>query len=129
MKIKILLAALLCCFCFQVMRADDTDPGGTSTTVPLPTPDTTPLFPPVIPNHPNAPSRIYIGCSYGAGYVQLAFPEGIYSATVTISNGEDEWFGFASVDEPLMETPVFYGDYTIECIADNGRLFTGTLHF
>lgn len=91
--------------------------------------DETVLNQPVTPIRPNVPSRVQIKCYYASGYVRLGFPEGIYSATVTISNGEEEWFGFASVDEPLMETPVFTGDYTIECIADNGRLFTGTLHF
>lgn len=102
--------------------AGDPEPGSVDV------PDkSTPLNPPVVPDRPNAPSRVRIMCDYGDGYVRLTFPEGIWSATVSISNGSDEWFGFASVDEPLMETPSFSGEYTIRCFADNGSTFVGTL--
>lgn len=86
----------------------------------------------VTPIRPNAPSTVYIPCMYDEGFVLLDFPEGIRYGTVrifSVLDPDDEWFGFASVDEPALIIPSFIGDYKIECVVDDGRIFEEILHF
>ncbi len=90
------------------------------------------LKPKVTPVRPNSPSMIVIPCMYDEGFIILDFPEGIQYGTVTMTNvqdPEDVWYGFASVEEPVLIIPSFIGAYTIECVVDDGRVFHEVLYF
>lgn len=68
-------------------------------------------------------------CVYGEDYMSFSFPEGISSYTVHIYNEMDEWYGYVSIEEPTVHIPLFTGTYTLECTANDGRVFTGTINF
>ena len=80
-------------------------------------------------NRPEAPSRVYIECRYGAGFMWFQLPAGVYQATLRLSNDTFVWEGLVTTDNPMVEIPSLTGEYTLLCQTDNGRLFTGLLEF
>ena len=76
---------------------------------------------------PNAPSRVYIECRYGAGVMEFSFIEGVNSMSVTVANESYQSFDIVTAEEPMMELSLPSGEYAIECLTDDGRTFTGTI--
>ncbi len=81
------------------------------------------------PWYPHAPSRMYIECIYGKGYIQFFLPEGIYSLSVTIFSDSYSWSGFVTRDQSVLELPELEGSYTVKCNADDGKTYYGTIEF
>lgn len=78
---------------------------------------------------PSMPSRQRISCTYSRGHIELDFNCSEY-LDVTISNEDiPVWSGTITQDEPSADIPVLYGEPTIMCITDEGRIFTGYLDF
>lgn len=81
-------------------------------------------------NHrPNAPSRSYIGCFYGEGFIEIVLPDGIHTMEVRVYNGDGEYAGTVSVDTPWIELPILSGIYDVECTSDDGRVFSGVIEW
>lgn len=80
-------------------------------------------------HRPNAPSRLYIECFYGEGFVEFIFPDGVQTMEVRVYNGVDEYAGTVSVENPLFELPILSGEYEIECSCDDGRIFSGMIEW
>lgn len=80
-------------------------------------------------NRPGLPSKVYVECIYDEGYLSFSFPGGIVAYTVRVYDDTDEWYGYVCVDEPMVQVPLFTGVYSVECIANDGRVFKGTITF
>ena len=81
-------------------------------------------------NHrPNAPSRSYIECFYGEGFVQFVFPDGVQTMMVRVYNGVEEYTGTVTADTPWVELPILSGIYDVECATDDGRVFSGSIEW
>lgn len=78
---------------------------------------------------PNAPSRVFIECTYGDGGMEFTFPEGVETLTVQISNEGETLTFVATSEEPRFEIPVLTGEYAIQCTTDDGRVFAGVIEF
>lgn len=124
MKIKLFLIAILCglgLFSIQgVSDGRDTPPVSSKATI---------LGMKSNKHRPKAPSRVFVECVYGEDYMTFSFPGGISSYTVHIYNETDEWYSYVSEEKPTVNIPLFTGTYTLECTANDGRVFTGTVDF
>ena len=78
---------------------------------------------------PKAPSRLHVECTYSADEMTFSFPGEISSYSICMYNDTDEWYGYISKEEPTVQIPLFVGTYTVECTANDGRVFTGTIEF
>ena len=78
---------------------------------------------------PNAPSRLYMECFYGEGFIEFVIPEGTESLSVRVYKEEEEWTGIVSMTNPIFELPELCGEYKVECIDDSGRTFSGIIEF
>jgi len=78
---------------------------------------------------PNAPSRLYIECFYGDGFIQFVIPDGTQTLSVRVYNDSEEWSGVVSIANPTLELPTLIGEYTVECIDDSNRSFYGTIEY
>ncbi len=81
------------------------------------------------PGRPGVPPHVTIECYYGDGYIGFVFPVDVNAISVTVCNEIEEWSGLATVNEPVVETPSFSGEYEIECVADNGHTFVGIIEY
>lgn len=78
---------------------------------------------------PNAPSRLYIECFYGDGFIRFVFPDGTQTLSVRVYNDSEEWDGVVSVTNPTLELPPLSGEYTVECSDDANRSFRGIIEY
>ena len=78
---------------------------------------------------PKAPSRAHVECMYSEDYLTFSFLGEISSYAIYMYNDTDEWYGYVSKEVPTVQIPHFLGTYTLECTADNGRVFIGTIEF
>lgn len=124
-KVKFLVTVLALVFAFQLSEASTTSS------------NTTTVIRETIlksnqakkTNRPNAPSRSYIECFYGEGFVQVVFPDGIQTMTVRVFNGVDEYAGTVTADTTWVELPILSGIYDVECTTDDGRVFSGSVEW
>lgn len=89
------------------------------------------LIPPVKGGNlrPTAPSRVYIVCEYAPGVMTLTLPTGIYQVTARLYNETVDWTGLFTRDIPTVEIPLITGSCNINCVSDDGRVFSTTLDF
>lgn len=80
-------------------------------------------------NRPNAPSRSYIECFYGVGFIEFVMPDGVQTMGVRVFNGVDEYAGTVTANTPWVELPNLSGIYDIECTTDDGRVFSGSIEW
>lgn len=81
-------------------------------------------------NRPNAPSRVFIECAYGEGFIELSFPAGVETIDAAIYAGESPvWVGQLTADEPSAEIPTLNGEHVITCTSDLEQTFSGLLYF
>lgn len=81
-------------------------------------------------NGPRIPSRVYIECSYGVGYVEFTFPVECEYMEVTLEqNGVQVYYGVVTPDEPCAEIPVLSGECTVTCHTDGNQTYSGVLFF
>lgn len=81
-------------------------------------------------DRPKAPSRIFIECRYGIGHMEFSIPENIYGMTVNILREEAcEFSCYVTSEEPYIDIPTFSGEYTVQCVTDDGSIFSGILQF
>lgn len=79
---------------------------------------------------PNAPSRVGIECVYGEGYMTFAIPDSSFSLFVNVYNESAEWTGVVTQDDSTFELPdSMAGLYSVECTADDGRTYAGTIEY
>lgn len=121
-KISVLAVMIVCCSLSSVAEDSKSEPKETMAKTILLT-----LKP--SSHRPNAPSRTFIECQYCNEGMLFTFPEGIYSISVTITNGADAWYGHASRETNEIHFPPKSGDYEMECVTDDGRVFYGQLLF
>lgn len=85
-----------------------------------------------LPNHkrPNSPSRSYIVCTYGKGFMNFSFIGGIDNVYARIFNDERTfWNGYVSSTYPSVILPELSGVYQIECTDEYDNVFSGMLYF
>ena len=76
------------------------------------------------------PSRNYVYCEYGAGFISLALPAGVQSASFTLSYGDDPlYYGVYFASDRYVTIPDLSGEIAIEITADNGSVYAGILNF
>ncbi len=81
-------------------------------------------------NRPKLPSRKGIRCSYSNTHIEMQFPEDVSMMTVSIYNdNETIWYGILTKEEPHTDLPDIVGEYSIECVADNGKSYSCILNF
>lgn len=81
-------------------------------------------------NRPKLPSRKGIRCSYSNTHIEMQFPEDVSMMTVSIYNdNETIWYGILTKEEPYADLPDIVGEYSIECVADNGKTYSCILYF
>ena len=80
-------------------------------------------------NRPKAPSRVHVECTYDSERMSFSFPGQINSYAVYVYNENDEWYGYVTREEPNVYISMSSGTYTIECTANDGRVFIGTIEF
>lgn len=126
MKLSIFLTSIFVCFTSIISFADSTTEVKTRKTI-----STTIIRSKKTStgNRPNAPSKIFIECQYGEGWINFSFPDTSNVLYVEISNDSETWTGVATLYEPTIETPCFEGLYTIQCTTDDDRIFIGELHY
>lgn len=78
---------------------------------------------------PNAPSRDFLECNYGEGFLVVVVPDGVSYITVRIYDDRDEYCGFVTSDAPIVELPMLTGEYYVECTTDDGRVFCGIIEW
>ena len=83
----------------------------------------------VLSKRPNAPSRFFIECVYGDCLLEFIFPQGVNSLSIKVYNETEEWLTNATLDAPIVEIPSLEGEYTVECTANDGRVFSGIITF
>lgn len=83
----------------------------------------------VLSNRPNAPSRNFIECEYGENFLTLIFTEDIHSISVIVYNEEESYFALLNESNFTMNLPIISGEYCVECTANNGKIFVGSLYF
>ncbi len=77
---------------------------------------------------PKAPSRDVIICHCNENELVFELPQSIYSMTVTIINTEYVlWTGLISRDNNVAEITLPSGEWVINCVAEDGRLFSGEI--
>ncbi len=77
---------------------------------------------------PNAPSRDVIICHCNENELVFELPQSIYSMTVTIINTEYVfWTGLISRDNNVAEITLPSGEWVINCVAEDGRLFSAEI--
>ncbi|MGM9799606.1 MAG: hypothetical protein ACI30M_02835 [Muribaculaceae bacterium] len=85
---------------------------------------------PDVPNGPRVPSRVYIECSYGVGYVEFTFPVECEYMEVTLEqNGVQVYYGVVTPEEPCAEIPLLSGECTVTCHTDGNQTYSGVLFF
>lgn len=128
-KLKILFAVLLGCFSVSAIVAADTSSQGKSIDTPPKDPyKSTLLHLKRVSNRPNSPSRVGIECVYGEGFIEFSLPESVFSLSVTISNDTEEWYVFVTRYDFIQELPIgLSGEYSVECTADDGRIYIGSI--
>ncbi|MDO4334482.1 MAG: hypothetical protein Q4C37_01430 [Bacteroidales bacterium] len=128
-KLKILFVVLLGCFSFSAIVAADPSSQGTSMdNPPKQSSKTTQLHLKRASNRPNSPSRVGIECVYGEGFIEFSLPESVFSLSVTISNDTEEWYGFVTRYDFIQELPIgLSGEYSVECTAEDGRIYIGSI--
>ncbi len=122
-QLKIFIILFLCCLPIRIVADSngDNQPSSSNTIILSKSSSAT--------KRPNAPARDFIECHYGAGYLEFGFSNNISSLTVELYNDTDSWAGFVTVETPIIETPVFEGEYTIQCTTNDGRIFKGIIDF
>lgn len=78
---------------------------------------------------PNAPSRLCMECNYGDGVIEFLLPEGVESLFVRVYDSLFELEGIVTCANPRFEIPNLQGEYSIECITEDGRVFSGIIIF
>lgn len=82
------------------------------------------------PNRPKAPARYHVGCTYSIGYMEFSFPPYVSSMRVEISEGGVAiWEGNVTPDAPAIDIPILSGEYTVTCITDGGKEYSGNVYF
>lgn len=76
---------------------------------------------------PNAPSRVVIECSYGLNFIEFQMPEGANTLSVTVYNDDESFYGVVLKENPVFYTPQLNGEYMVQCVTDDGRVFAGTI--
>lgn len=85
---------------------------------------------PDVPKGPRVPSRVYIECSYGVGYVEFTLPVECEYMEVTLEqNGVQVYYGVVTPEEPCAEIPVLSGECTVTCHTDGNQTYSGVLFF
>lgn len=127
-RLRIFLVVLLGCFSFSATIADSGSQNSSSDTPTKQHSKITLLHLKRASNRPNAPSRVGIECAYGDGFVEFFLPESISGLSVIIHDDSDEWHGFVTRDESILEIPTaLTGEYSVECTADDGKVYSGYL--
>ncbi len=122
-QFKIFIILLLCCLPIKIAIAEGDghkQPSSTNTIILSKNTSAS--------KRPHAPARDFIVCQYGVGYLEFIFPNDINSLTIQVYNN-DSWTGFVTVEEPVIETPIFEGEYTIQCTTNDGSIFNGIIDF
>lgn len=71
-----------------------------------------------------------IRCEHGAGFISLALPAGVQSASFTLSYGDDPlYYGVYLASDRYVTIPDLSGEIAIEIMADNGSVYAGILTF
>jgi hypothetical protein len=62
--------------------------------------------------------------------MEFTIPENIYGMTVNILREEAcEFSCYVTSEEPYIDIPTFSGEYTVQCVTDDGSIFSGILQF
>lgn len=83
-----------------------------------------------IKSRPRSPSRVFLRCYYGKGFLSIEFKEEMTFIEIEISKDDNvHWEGMVYVQEPEILIPELYGEYEITCRTDGNQIFKGKLQF
>lgn len=126
-KLKFLILGVVFAFSCNIVMADSSSSGNTSEKA---TTKKTVLYAsPTGSLRPNAPSRLSMECSYGEEFIEFLLPEGVESLFIRVYDSLFELDGMVTCSNPRFETPNLQGEYSIECITEDGRVFFGIIVF
>ncbi len=123
---KFIVFALLLIFGLSISATMSASDDNSGVDIPY---DTILLHPSRPSGRPNAPSRVYIECTYGIGFINFSFPENIQEVSVEIYNEEESVAGHVTNSFPRLDLPELTGSFTIICMTEDNRVFQGTLIF
>lgn len=130
---KLFLTAMTVCLIWSVALADSSSNGSASGS---PNPPGGYKVARVVLTHykgttkrPNAPSRHTLECTYGEGFIEPIFPEGVNFITIRLYDEFNEWTAMVTPNCSVAEFPILTGTYNLECTFDNGYVFVGTIEF
>lgn len=121
-----IIVPLIFAVCSLLSTAIYASEGGSDTKVPD---KTIVLYDNIPSGRPNAPSRVYIECTYGSGFINFSFPESIQEISVEIYNEDESICGVVTNNFPCMELPDMSGNYNIVCTTENNKIYRGILTF
>ena len=88
------------------------------------------VFPKTNPVRPKMPSRFFIDCAYAGGVISFEANFDFDSMLVIIGEPEAPVFSAdITPDDATVTVGYLYGEYTVTCITDDGREFSGSLYF
>lgn len=87
------------------------------------------LHSPAQTNKPKAPSRVYIECIYGYGYLSFTLPQEVSTLNIYVyQNGNLIFSDIITDTHEFIEAPIYSGEYYICGVSNLGKTFEGSFY-